>query len=211
VYITLEMELRDFLLFAGPLLGVILGGGITILLKLVELGHQRKQEDRKFLLQKLETLYHAVGRFPNTFLKTSLAVQRHLDRALSGRASSDEEFNQALRDVNAELIEIAGMMDLYCSEGRIFLDLVIQKLTEFNVLTTEIAETGKYNDKIGTFTKQISSSSKFVLSAIQAKIEKQALIIFHEPTSFSENLALTMEKRFRFPKTETAEKPHVEE
>lgn len=60
------MELKDFLLFLGPLLGVLVGGLITSLAKYMELDAGRAEAVRKERLTGLLDLHESLARFEAT-------------------------------------------------------------------------------------------------------------------------------------------------
>ncbi len=57
------MENKDILLFAGPLIGVIVGGVITSLAKWIELHHQKNVEVRRWRAARLEDLHDLLREF----------------------------------------------------------------------------------------------------------------------------------------------------
>lgn len=54
---------KEWITLIGTISGVLAGGGITSFVKYFELKHQRKQENRKILLTKLEELHQSISNF----------------------------------------------------------------------------------------------------------------------------------------------------
>ncbi len=55
------MDTKDILLFLGPLLGILIGGGVTTVVKWMELRQHWKFERRRIRVDRLETLHAALN------------------------------------------------------------------------------------------------------------------------------------------------------
>jgi hypothetical protein len=79
-----RMELKDYFLVLGPLVGILIGGGITTVTKWIELRHQWKLERSRIHLERLERLHFALGELMFALedvavLTIQLKTQKNLD------------------------------------------------------------------------------------------------------------------------------------
>lgn len=105
------MDAKDWLLFVGPLLGVLMGGFLASVAKLIELRHQRKMEQNKVVLARVEELYDLLIRYPVIWIET-------LDKYYGG--ISNETFGKLIGTgfVQAPVVKVDLIIDLYFPELR---------------------------------------------------------------------------------------------
>lgn len=85
------METKDFLLFLGPLLGALIGGGVTALIRWKELSFQRKISHERFMIEKLEEAYRKAEEFRIRLAEfggdiSMLPDQRTVENLIAARA-----------------------------------------------------------------------------------------------------------------------------
>jgi hypothetical protein len=83
------MDVKDWLLIIGPLVGVVIGGAITGVAKYFELRASRRFELNKLRINKIEELSHELGTLKNAVSKCGETVQTVLDSGKRGKEVQD--------------------------------------------------------------------------------------------------------------------------
>ena len=112
------MDERNWFLFVGPLLGVVIGGLITSGAKWLELRHQNRVKIRDIMLARIEELHDLLIRYPILVTET---MQRMVE---------SEEGN-SLRKIGAKALMIPvsrvdGLVDIYFPELRRDFDHILE-------------------------------------------------------------------------------------
>lgn len=102
---------KDWIPVVGTLIGVLVGGGISSALKIIELHYQTKREEKKNLLSKLEELHQLVYQY------TVLGNQYFLDiNTLLLSEFNIEEFKKASTNLLNPLSVIHTKIMVYAPE-----------------------------------------------------------------------------------------------
>jgi hypothetical protein len=185
------MELKDILLFAGPLLGVILGAGISSISKWLELRHARRLDLTKIRIQRLEELHrritnfvHDLGTFPNRFAA-----------GIQFETRGNRDLTAMVQDLQRSTLEITSGLRLYTGKWTGPL------LRELNVITAQGKEVIRMrpNFKDDWFQPLTNSAIEFTneLFRFQGDIEAEVSHLLGTPAQeIPESVSALIKERY---------------
>ena len=147
-----SVSLKDWLLIIGPLVGVLIGGLITSVIRIIELYHARKEERTKLLINRLEDLFHAITQQIEELTRLG---PKTIELAIS--ETTDMEFqirkNAFLTGYHSQMLITANSVVLYSPQSTANAGAVLEEI-------------GKLIDSLAAFLNHFSNRQKLPSAAI---------------------------------------------
>lgn len=160
---------KEWITLIGTISGVLAGGGITSFVKYFELKHQRKQENRKILLTKLEELHQSISNFVSILPEYGYEVLLSNE---SEQPMSPAKYTEIVAKIYKPLSQPNTLLHIYAPElaGKWKeLSDSLQQLHQFGSLYVQNEIDKDTNDQMLVLNQSVIDRCNDLLSLIEKK------------------------------------------